>query len=110
MKQKRIIAICIAVLGIIMLLFSENIANRVAAGRAEISAGQSQVDTTNKLFSVNPYSKQVGNQLTSSGQQRINEGTQEANYYENLGRMVQIAGVILIVIGGFVFFTSRKKG
>jgi hypothetical protein len=110
MKQKRIIAICIVVLGIIMLLFSENIATRVAEGRAQISSGQSQVDTANKVFSVHPYSEKVGGVFTGSAQKRIDAGTQEANYYENMGRMVQIAGIVMIVIGGFVFFKSRKKG
>lgn len=110
MDSRKILGIVVIAVGVILLLFSNYIANQVAAGRMQISEGQRQVDTTESLFSVTPYTQPIGKTFTGSGQRRIDAGTAEANQYEALSNQLRIAGVILIVIGiGFFFFWKRRK-
>jgi hypothetical protein len=109
MKGRKLIALIIAAIGAIMLLFSNNIAAQVALGRTQISEGQQQVDTVNSLFGTSSYTKPIGNELTRSGQKRINEGTAEADYYQNVSNMLKIAGIVLIVIGAGAFFFWKKR-
>ena len=109
MNPKKIFGIAVAVVGAIMLFFSNEISNRVAAGRAQISSGQRSVDTANKLFSVNPNTEKVGKFFTSPAQQRINEGTAEANMYESMAGKIKIGGIILLIAGAAIFILLGKK-
>ncbi len=107
----RISGVVLVVIGILLILFSDNISAQVAAGRERIARGQEQVDTANSLFSHSQYTKPFGNAFTGSGQERINAGTQQANEYEVIAGKVQIAGYASIVLGIVVFLFSfyRKK-
>lgn len=109
MKGRKLIALIIAAIGAIMLLFSNYIAEQVALGRAQISAGQQQVDTVNSVFGASSYTKPIGSELTRSGQRKIDEGSAQASYYENVSNMLKIAGIVLIVIGGGAFFFWKKR-
>ncbi len=101
MKKKSIFAIALIVVGAIMLLFSDYIADQVAMGKLRIQSAQSQVDTTNSLFNKSSATKPLGNMFTGSAQQKINEGQSQVDYYQNLSMQLKVVGIILIVIGDF---------
>jgi hypothetical protein len=109
MNIKRVGGIILLVCGIGLLFFSHHISERVAEGRVEIAEGQKKVDTADSLFSLNPYSKQVGKEVTGSGQKKINEGSKEADEYSVLAGRLQIAGVISLVLGAGLFLISFRK-
>ena len=109
MNSKRTIGIVFAVAGVVMLVFSNYIANQVEIGRGKIDRAQRQVDTGNSLFSLTPVTKQVGQGITGSAQKRINAGEEEVSEYAQLSRQLQIGGVVLLILGIGVVFLSRKK-
>ncbi len=110
MSTKRIIGIIIAACGAFMLVFSNYISKQVQEGRGKISRAQSQVDTGNKLFSINPITKEVGKGISGGAQRRIDAGSMEADEYAVLAHQLQIGGVVLLIVGcGIVFLSSRKK-
>ncbi|HSX10905.1 MAG TPA: hypothetical protein VLF94_04230 [Chlamydiales bacterium] len=109
MKKKKILGIALIVVGAIMLLFSHYIAEQVAEGRMRISSAQSTLNTTNRVFDQTQYTKPVGGLFTGGAQQRINAGTAEADQYADLAQKLQIAGIVLIIVGVGVLFLGKKK-
>ena len=107
MNIKRIIAIVLIIGGVALILVSNYIKGEVASGRDQISSAQSKVDTADQVFSLNPYSKQVGKQITGSAQKKIDAGSAEAAHYEEMARWLQIGGIVLIVAGGALFLLRK---
>lgn len=109
----RIFGSIVLIAGIVLLFFSNYIAQQVEEGKAKIENAQQSVDTGNALFSLDPNTKAVGQVLTSPAQQQINEGKGQVKYYSqlayNLHQYGQIAiglGIALIVLG---FILKRKR-
>ncbi len=109
MKVKTIASIGLVVLGVATLLLSGYIAREVAAGRLQIMQGQKQIDTVDSVFSMSRYTKPFGKQLTGAGQKRIDAGEAEADKYERVSNQLRIGGIILIVLGGGLFFYWKRR-
>ena len=110
MSWKRIIGMLIAIAGIALLLVSNYITQRVEDGKEQISNAQEKVDKGSSLFSLSPYTKDVGQQITGSAQKKIDEGKLQVIQYETLAGKLQIGGIALIVVGTlFVIFGRKKK-
>ncbi len=110
MNSKRIIGIVLIVIGVVMFIFSNTISNQVAEGRGKISSAQKKVDTGNTLFSLTPESQQVGKMLTDSAQEKIDEGSVKADYYESMASSLKIGGIVAFIIGvGFVFLGRKRS-
>ena len=113
MKFLRILGILILLAGIASIFFSNYITNQVNEGKIKIEKGQKTVDQSNSLFSSNPYTKQVGKEMSSSSQKKIDEGKEEVSHYEQIAQILQMSGIAAIVVGAgitiFSFFGSRKK-
>lgn len=109
MNQRKTFGIILVIIGAVMLFFSNYIAEQVAAGRAEIRSAQSQVNTIDSLFSTSKYTKPFGEAVTGSAQRKIDAGRAEADAYASLSNKLKIGGIVLIVIGGYLFLTSKKK-
>jgi hypothetical protein len=109
----RILGIIILLAGIASIFFSNYITTQINEGKIKIEKGQKTVDQSNSLFSLNPYSKQVGQGMTSSAQKKIDEGKNEVARYEQIASTLQIFGIAGIVVGAgvtlFSFFSSRKN-
>jgi uncharacterized protein YjeT (DUF2065 family) len=109
----RILGIIILVAGIVSICFSHYITTQIKEGKIKIEKGQKSVDQSSSLFSLNPYSKQVGQGMTSSAQKKIDEGKNEVARYEQIASTLQIFGTAGIVVGVgvtlFSFFGSGKK-
>ncbi len=109
MGLKRIVGIVLFLAGVAMLITSHVITTRVAEGKIKISNAQGQVDQSNQLFSLNPYSKEAGGMITGSAQKKIDEGRHTVAYYEGLARTLQIAGIVSAIVGVGVFFLGGRK-
>jgi hypothetical protein len=113
MKLMRILGILILLAGIACIFFSNYITNQVNEGKIKVEKGQKTIDQSNSLFSLNPYTKQVGQGLSSSAQKKINQGNEEIAHYQQVAQMLQISGIAAIIIGAgmtiFSFFPRRKK-
>lgn len=110
MSFVRILGIILIVAGGAMFMFSNYIQTQVNAGQAQVESGQQKVDTMNSLFSVNPYSKGVGQTLfTNPGQERINQGQLEIAHYSALIKPLQYAGIACFILGILLIIFGGKK-
>src|SRR5690349_5951950 len=109
MKAQRIIGVIAIVGGIILICIARYIKAEIVAGNEQISSGEKQLSTMDKVFSLSPATKPVGDQLTSSGRQKIARGKEEILHYSKLANQLQIGGIVLIVVGTVVFITGKKR-
>ncbi len=109
MSWKRIIGILLVLAGITLILTSNYISNQVEAGKEQISSAQEKVDKGSSLFSLSPYTKDVGQEITGSAQKKIDEGKLQVIQYETLAGKLKIGGIALIVVGGLFMIFGRKK-
>ncbi len=105
---KLVAGILLVLIGVIMIFFSRDIARQIEEGREQVNAGQSRVDSGNALFSVHPYTKQVGQQFTRGAQQKIDAGNEQIAYYSQFVSPLQIGGIVILLLGvAFVFFARN---
>ncbi len=109
MSPKKVLGIFVVIVGVVLLLTSIYIRNRVSSGRMEIASSQQQVDQTNQLFSSNRATKQVGRGFTESSQRKINAANLEAGQYDQLVLWFQVGGIVLIVLGAGIVFVGKRK-
>jgi hypothetical protein len=109
MKIQRIIGIVLIALGGAMLAGSAYIKSEVGMGQERIQSAQRSVDTGNKLFSLSPYTKDVGKTMTRSAQKKIDEGRMEVAKYMQIAHMLQIGGFISLIGGAALLFLGRKQ-
>lgn len=110
MCMKKLFGILFLAAGVVLIGFSYYIKNEVAQGQTQVDSAQSKVDAGNKLFSVNPVSKEVGKGLTSGVQNKIDKGQRDIDYYTNVAHWLMIGGVACLIIGaGALFLRGRKS-
>jgi hypothetical protein len=109
MKSKRLIGIILVLCGLSMIGLSLYIENEVAHGRIEISRGEAKLKNVDRLFSLSPTTKGIGKGISRSGEKQIKQGKKDVAYYTNLAHQLKIGGVVLLVIGAWVYFLGRKK-
>ncbi|MBN2479126.1 MAG: hypothetical protein JXA94_02745 [Parachlamydiales bacterium] len=109
MLKKRILGIVIIIIGAALIISSFIIKSQVSEGRKEIAEAQKQVNRGSSLFSHNPITKEIGKGLTGAAQNKIDAGTQKANFYNTLAVWFQIGGAVFIVLGAGIIFIGRKK-
>ena len=111
-KTKMFSGIIISIFGIVLLIASFIIKSQVSSGRERISEAKSNVQTSQKLFSLTPVTKEFGKGLTGSAERQIREGSAKADTYDTIALWFQIGGGVFIVIGaGLVVmsFVGRSK-
>ena len=108
MNLRRILATITLVIGLGLIGFSEYIKMEVAKGNLEVSDAQKKVNQGNFLFSLSPYTKSAGKELTGSAQKQIDAGKEDINHYSELARELEIAGIIVAVLGIIVFCIPRQ--
>lgn len=109
MSGKRIFGIILVLAGIALIFTANYISNQVEAGKEQISSAQKKVDQGNSLFSMSPYTKDVGQQITGSAQNKIDAGKLQVIQYETLAGKLKIGGIALIVVGVLFIILGRKK-
>jgi uncharacterized protein YjeT (DUF2065 family) len=105
---RRALGILIIIGGIVLFGISQYIKGQVEEGKMKISNAEKKIEQGNKLFSFNPISKQVGQQITGSAQKKINEGKEEVDYYTQLANQLQIGGYILMIVGLVIVLIPKK--
>ena len=113
MNIRRVSGIILLIIGIVMYFFANYIADQVTAGKEQISSAQSKVDAGNTLFSLNPYSKQIGKAVvTDPAQQQINEGKQQVSQYDQISHWLHTGGIVVMIIGAgliIISFIGKRK-
>lgn len=110
MKSKRTLGLIIFVIGVVLIGIAQYIYSEVAEGRVQIASGEKTVKQGRKLFSVSPVSKEVGDAaFFNPADKKIAAGKMQADEYENLADVLQVAGIAGIIVGGALFLYSFKK-
>ena len=113
MKIVRTFAVLFIIGGIAAILMSNYITEQVNEGKIKIAKGEKSVDQGNQLFSLNPYTKQLGQNMTNSAQKKINAGKDQVAEYQQLAQSLMTGGIIAIVVGGvmmiYSFVSSNKN-
>jgi hypothetical protein len=106
MNGRRISGIIILIIGIVMYFFSNYITDQVNEGKKKVSNAQKKVNQGNSLFSLNPYTKEIGKAATNPAQQEINEGEQQISEYEQIAHWLYVGGVVVVILGAGIFVIS----
>ncbi len=109
MNGKRILGILCIIIGAAMLFGSNYIAEQVEEGKARVQSAESSVSTSSSILSLNPMTDQVGQAVSKSANKKIAKGKEDIAKYEALASKLQIAGVVLIVIGVGIVILGRKR-
>jgi hypothetical protein len=110
MTFRRVLGFLMLLIGILLILASRYIKNQVEQGQQQINSAQSKVNQADSLFSLNPTSKQVGQVVTGSAQNKINEGKQQVVEYTTLAERLNISGIVVVVLGiGYLILFGIKK-
>jgi len=109
MLTKRILGIIIIISGALMLISSFYIKSRVSSGKEQIAKAKEKVRRGKQLFSLNPVTKEVGKEITTSAEKKIKEGSAKIDKYNTLAMWLQVGGGILFAIGAGLIYMSRKK-
>ena len=110
MNVKQVLGGIIFVGGLGLLYLAHYINVQVEQGNLQIFSAQNKVDTANKLFNMSPYTKDVGQGLTSGAQKQINEGRNTVEYYTMVANRCTVGGYAALVIGaGMMLFCRKKK-
>ncbi len=104
MKKLGIIGI---IIGLICIGSSLYIKKEVKEGQKKISSAEGNVDHGTALFSITPYTKDIGEGLSSPFRNKIDEGKKDVRYYNALSNWLMIGGIVFIV--GGVVLVARKK-
>jgi hypothetical protein len=113
MNLKRIIGILVAIGGVVLIFVANHIQEQVEGGKEKVSSAEKSVGQGQRLFGLNPYTKEIGQRtIFDPAQNKINAGKEEISHYESLANSLKIGGIILALAGiGIVFIPfSRKKG
>jgi len=108
-KSKRTIGVGALVLGAALIVLSMIIQSKVEEGEGQISRAEQSLEQGQRLFSLTPYTRQAGEQLTSGANRKISEGKDEIAYYTQVANVLFYAGIVGIVIGGWCLFFSKKS-
>jgi hypothetical protein len=102
----RIFGLIVFLCGIGLYGLSGYIKTQVIEGRGQISDARQNVDTGAAILSLDPNTKQVGDQLSSSANKSLDEKSNEADQYDALAEQAKTGGYILMGVGGAIILFS----
>jgi hypothetical protein len=107
----KLLGILILIGGLTCIFFSHYIAEQVLIGKEKIAQGEQSVAKGKQLFSSNPYTDMLGQQMTGSAEKKISKGKEDIARYEALASQLQVGGTLAVVVGAGLFIYSffRKK-
>jgi hypothetical protein len=103
------LGIVLLILGIASVGASIYIKGEVEAGKEQVSSAQDTVDKGNSLFSLNPATEDIGKELSSPIQKKIDQGNADIETYEAVALWSRVGGAILIILGLSMLFIRKKK-
>lgn len=109
MSFKRMIGLSVILIGIVLLFISNTINQRLDAGKEEIAKAKKQISQGEKLFSLNPVTKELGHELTGAADKKIKSGEQTIEHYAAVAKWCQYGGIGLIALGTVVVIFGGKK-
>jgi hypothetical protein len=107
MNIKRILAVIVFVVGVVLLFVSHHIKQEIEAGTLKVNAAEKTVSQANSLFSLSPTAKQLAQGSMDKANKKIAAGKKEIAYYAKLADELQMGGFILMAAGVLIFVLGR---
>lgn len=107
--MKKILGSLALIIGIIMIFVSIYIKTQVEQGRELVGSAKEKVETGKTLFSLSPYTKEVGKGIAKGAEKKIKKGEMEIGKYEAISNFAMYGGIVLIVVGSVIFFIPGKQ-
>ena len=108
MLRGKIGSVVVIIVGVVLLFCSFYIKGQVKEGQEKISGIEKNVGIGDKLFSLSPASKEIGSEISKPIREKVAEGKDQIEFYSSLAKWLEIAGVILVVVGVFVILIKKK--
>lgn len=109
-KARLIFGCVLTAVGIVLIALSVYINRQVEEGRGEIASAQAKVDQGNRLFSAGgKTSKQIGQGITAPIQNKIDDASRQASYYDGMATSFLVIGIVLLLPGVALIGTSFTK-
>lgn len=109
MNLKRLLGSTAIIAGAALLVFSAYLKGRLSDAEGQISDAKRKVNTGEKLFSLNPVAKEIGQELTGSAKEKISDAEQRVAQYYTIETWCHRGGIGFIVIGAGLVLFSRKR-
>ncbi len=109
MKIQNMIGVVLILAGGACIFSAQRIALRVSEGVNQVNTAQNQVDSSQKIFALNPVTKQLGQPLTQSAQERIDHAHEQIEKYSLLAKKIRMIGIFLLGVGLGILVWSYKK-
>lgn len=109
MGYKKILGIFLVLIGAGLIIFGSIVSKKVQQGDLKIQRSQNTVDTVRGISRINPDTKKIGKAVTRPAQKKINQGKVEANRYRAIALWSKIGGILLIAVGGGMFFIALSN-
>lgn len=109
MKTKKIFGIVLVILGVILLCGSFYIKSQVKAGQEKLSFAEETKDLGDKILSITPGTKEFGEHVTGSIQDKVREGKEQIAFYTTVANSLEIGGIISLILGIALFLICKKK-
>jgi hypothetical protein len=113
MKGVKITGILILTIGVGCLIFSSYIQSQIDAGKKKIENVQSSIDTGNKILSLSPKAKELGQSLSKPIQKKLDAGQETIDKYQTIATNLNIAGWLALPIGAllilYAFFWKKRS-
>lgn len=105
MRQRKIIGVIFCIIGIVLILAGRYVQSEIAQGRGQIhQAEQASTAAKGILSSQNSHVQKYGNKALGYVEDRVDEGTLQANFYEKVSYALFALGVIAIIVGIYLIF------
>lgn len=107
--RSRITGWFLLLIGVVLMGLSYYINHQVAEGRIKIASAERSVQSGKTLFGITPLAP-LGEEMTRSAERKIAAGKEEADWYAEQARFMQIVGIVCVVLGvGILIFGKRGK-
>lgn len=106
---RKIVAAILVIGGLAAFSLSLYISDEVAKGNIKVEKAEKAVQTGDRLFSLSPVGKEIGDGITQSAKKKIGEGKEMIAYYAARAEQLKIGGIVAVVIGLVLFCIPKKK-
>lgn len=104
MSLWRMLGMLFFLLGAAALGSALYISHQIEIGQVNIHRAESAVKTGSSLLSLSSVTRDWGQKLTDSVEQKIDAGKKHIEEYTSLARQLKIGGALLLIIGVGLFF------
>lgn len=108
-KKRKVWGVILIILGVILLSGSFYIKSQVKAGQKQVSQAESTTGFGDKILSLTPETKNLGDKLSSPIQDKVKEGKEQIAFYTNIANWLNILGIISIILGIGTLLGARRK-